>query len=806
MKIDLHVHSKFSQRPAEWILQKLDSPESFTEPLDLYRTAMGRGMSHVTITDHNCIDGCLEIADQPHTFLSEEVTTYFPDDKCKLHVLVYDITEDQHLQIQRARPNVFDLVAYLESERIVHALAHPLYSINGKLNVEHFEKALLLFNILELNGARSGEQNACLQALLAGLTPETMADLADTHGIEPVCEEPWKKSLIAGSDDHSSLCIATHHTEVNGALTLSDFFHGVKEGRGRVMGTASTPKGLAHNIYSIAYQYYYGRFNLHRYAHSDTIFTMLDRFLKKEGKGQPRRFSRLNLFLDQRRSRKNPGSGVLNLFKSEAYKLIGEDPQLSEIFKNGSNGRGDASRKWFSFVNKVSNQVLCRFADHIVDSLSGAQSLNLFNSLGSAGALYAVLAPYFVAYSIFSRDRQFARTVTKRFSNETSRVSGSGKRIRVAHFTDTLHEINGVALTLKKQAHMAQRTGKVYTLITCDASHRANGNGIMNFHPIRAYELPMYPEQKLYYPPFLEMLDFCYDQGFTHIHSATPGPLGLAALAAARILSLPLVGTYHTAIPQYAEYLTRDDSVGSLVWRYIVWYYDQMTNVLVPSQSTADELAHKGVDPAKIKIFPRGVETDLFHPSRKNGCLEKICNGSNGKRLLYVGRVSREKNLPLLVDVFRDLIRADTGIQLIVVGDGPYRDEMQRETEGMPVVFTGYRHGEELASIYASADLFVFPSTTDTFGNVVLESQAAGTPVVVADLGGPRENMVPGRTGLVVKGNDAKDLFHALTTLLGDPSRLTEMGKAARAYAEGRSFHTAFEEAWDLYEETSTAC
>ena len=114
MKIDLHVHSKYSTRPSQWVLQKLGCQECYTEPQTLYRLAKKRGMSLVTITDHNVIDGCLEIAGLPDTFISEEVTTYFPEDGCKAHVLVYDINEAQHREIQKVRENIFDLVDYLQ--------------------------------------------------------------------------------------------------------------------------------------------------------------------------------------------------------------------------------------------------------------------------------------------------------------------------------------------------------------------------------------------------------------------------------------------------------------------------------------------------------------------------------------------------------------------------------------------------------------------------------------------------------------------------------------------------------------------
>jgi glycosyltransferase involved in cell wall biosynthesis len=140
-------------------------------------------------------------------------------------------------------------------------------------------------------------------------------------------------------------------------------------------------------------------------------------------------------------------------------------------------------------------------------------------------------------------------------------------------------------------------------------------------------------------------------------------------------------------------------------------------------------------------------------------------------------------------------------LNLVVVGDGPYLAEMRRDMAGRPCYFTGFVEGPSLAEIYASADLFVFPSATDTFGNAVLEAQASGLPVVVTDKGGPCENVIPGTTGMVVRAGDADHLLEAIMALAGDPVRIREMGLAARKAMEARSFESAFLSTWNLYHE-----
>ena len=316
MRVDCHVHSKYSQRPSAWVLKKIGCPESFTEPLDVYRIARERGMTHVTISDHNRIEGALEIAHLPHTFISEEITTYFPEDRCKLHVLALDIDERQHADIQKCRENVFYLVDYLQAQGIVHILAHPLYGVNDRLRVAHFEKMLLLFKHFEMNGARNDAANECLAEVLQSLTPEIIASLADYHGIAPTFPRPWEKHITGGSDDHSALNIARTFTEIPGARTVAEGLAGIADGISRAVRNPSRPETMAHNLYSIAFQYYRSKFNLERFQGKDLLLKFLDRALRPtchlDSGGEGRLFDRVVVFINaHRRARAVPPSDDL---------------------------------------------------------------------------------------------------------------------------------------------------------------------------------------------------------------------------------------------------------------------------------------------------------------------------------------------------------------------------------------------------------------------------------------------------------------------------------------------------------------
>src|SRR3954469_19412030 len=190
-RCDLHIHSRFSARSEEWLFRRFDLPDSYCDPRDLHRVLRERGMDFITITDHDTIEGNLAIADLKGTFISEEVTTHFPLDPCKIHLLVWGISEAQHAEIVPLRDNIFDLQAYLQEEAIAHSVAHPLYSINGKLQVAHLERLILLFKHFEgINGLRDALLSTLARELLCGLTRTKIEELANRHDLAPTHPEP----------------------------------------------------------------------------------------------------------------------------------------------------------------------------------------------------------------------------------------------------------------------------------------------------------------------------------------------------------------------------------------------------------------------------------------------------------------------------------------------------------------------------------------------------------------------------------------------------------------------------------------
>lgn len=800
---DLHVHSKYSQRPSQWVLQKIDCPESFSDPRRIYGLALDRGMDLVTITDHNSINGALEIAHLPGTFISEEVTCYFPQDGCKIHVLTLDISQEQHRDIQQLRQNIFDLIPYLREQGIVHIVAHPFYDMNNRLHIEHFEHMLLLFDLFELNGSRDDVQNQILQQILASLTAKDIELLADKHSLEPAGERPWVKTLTAGSDDHSSLNIARAYTRVPEATGVQDFLQGLRQGRAETHSQPATARTMGHNLYAIAYQFYKSKFNLDRHVQKDALLRFVDSALTGKIGSNQGFWSWLYDTIGAGRNAwsftRSVDKDLCSMIRREGQAILDADQDLLRLVHDSELTLSERENKWFDFVRAASDRLIHNFSQTMVESASKARLFNIFQTIGSGGSVYALLAPYFFAFGLYSKDRPLARACLERFGGQNKQTCRQ-RPSKVALFTDTFDQCNGVALTLQGQAQLARDLGMDLRILTCGSQLDLERQ--VNFIPFERMEVPEYPELDLACPSFLQVLDYCADNDFTHIHTSTPGPMGLAALVAARILHLPIYGTYHTSFPQYASELTGDADMESLMWKLMAWYYNQLDKIYVPSRATGEELSAHGIHQEKIELYPRGIDTRRFHPQHKNGFWEKRFGlKRNRLKLLYVGRISKEKNLEILAQAYAKISKARNDIQLIIVGDGPFLNQMQDDLSGTRTVFAGALTGQDLSQAYSSIDIFVFPSTTDTFGNVVLEAQASGLPVIVTDQGGPRENLIPEQTGLIIPALDVQALEKAVLTLADDSARLEIMKAQARQYMQGRSIQEAFIHSWAMYKD-----
>ena len=504
----------------------------------------------------------------------------------------------------------------------------------------------------------------------------------------------------------------------------------------------------------------------------------------------------------------NPGSGIIKkLFLESARKQIAANPELYRIAEQGLPPLGEHERM-FDFVSKINRDVVQGVAAAIDDSIDKASFIGLFDSIGAALAQQFVLLPYYFTVFHQNKERHLLRQITGQ------RHLRQPEKLHVGLFTDTFDEVNGVSRFIRDMGEQSTQAGRRLTIHTCtDTPLPADGMTRHNFTPLLSRPFPYYDQLRLNLPPVLDILEWADRQQFDAIHVSTPGPMGLCGWLVAKMLRVPMLSTYHTDFPAYADRLTGDHRVTNGTITYLKWFYDQAAVVFSRSASYRFNVGDLGVPEGQIRLIPPGVNLSRFNASHRNDGLWAARGIEQRYRLLYSGRISQEKNLELLCDAFKHLCSKRRDTALVLAGDGPHLPAMKQALAGLPVYFLGQQEGTNLSALYASADLFIFPSRTDTLGQAVMEAQASGLPAIVTNEGGPKETVDDGFSGLVIAAQDPGAWCSAIDALLEDEPRRRRMSAAAVQRMSRYSLDKTFGAFWqdhaqaaepDLDEQTAT--
>ncbi|MDP1898485.1 MAG: glycosyltransferase family 1 protein, partial [Sulfurimicrobium sp.] len=334
---------------------------------------------------------------------------------------------------------------------------------------------------------------------------------------------------------------------------------------------------------------------------------------------------------------------------------------------------------------------------------------------------------------------------------DSSRTSSA---LRVAVVNETYPpDVNGVAMTAQRMVQgLISRCHQVQ-LVRPRQSQEDRGFSSASFDEVlvRGVPVPRYRDLKMGLPARAKLLALWKQRRPHLVQVVTEGPLGWSAIAAAKELHLPVISDFHTNFHSYSKYYGAP-LLGRAIGIYLRWLHNRAHCTLVPTDAMRHELSGMGF--RNLQVLSRGVDTQLFHPSRWNRLLRQSWGvGDHRLVALYVGRIAAEKNLPLLIEAFRRMQTTRPNMKLVMVGDGPERAKLQAMHPD--IIFAGMRVSEDLADHYASADLFLFPSITETFGNVVLEAMASGLPVVAYDGAAAREHIRHGENGLRAAFDDA---------------------------------------------------
>jgi glycosyltransferase involved in cell wall biosynthesis len=372
--------------------------------------------------------------------------------------------------------------------------------------------------------------------------------------------------------------------------------------------------------------------------------------------------------------------------------------------------------------------------------------------------------------------------------------SGLMRKRKVAWFTDSFCNMDGVSKTCRKFLEAGLHRQKDIVIVTSHTDNLEGQEGVINLPPIHEFPTPGYEKVKLYVPSILKTFKEVEDEDFDAFVISTPGPVGLLGLIYAKIMGVPVYGIYHTDLPRIAMRVSGDAMFGELAMQLTRIFYRQVDHVFAPSQWYIDDLQNLEIPLENTDIMERWVDTDTFSPKhRDEGYWEK----NAPVRLLFVGRMSKDKNIDLLIDLYRYLDTRYDNFVLHCVGDGPDYNDMVKKTASLKhFIMTGAKFGDDLAKAYASSDVFVYPGLLDTFGNVVIEAQASGLPCIVMNAGGPKELIIPGETGFVSRTEE--EFIQHTEKFLKNGQLAEQMGKKAvdyvsTRYTEDRVFNAFWE-------------
>lgn len=736
VRVDLHCHSSASAIAKLGVQRALALPECATPPWEVYELAKRRGMDFVTITDHDSIAGVLELAAQPDVFVAEELTAWFKDEPQAVHVLCFGITPDDHDWMQASRRDVAACAEYLHRHEIACALAHPFFHVAAPLTPAHRRTLAQLFPVWETrNGARARELNA------------PAAIYIETHG----------GIAVGGSDDHAGVDIGRTYTQAPPAATPAELLDHIRAGRVAPHGKQGSAAKWAHGAIMLGARTL-GATGSTREAPTPDARATLELAEQIMIEGDPRHGS-IGTGL-------GPESGRELLWGwLAAMELEPDCDQLLTMMQAADFSHSDLERRArHTHERKLTAAVQTLLATALTGELENVGA-SLF-----AACLPAV--PYIPAAAFLARE-------------QAKLTARDDEPFRIAVIAEGIASMHGVTHAL---AQLRERGAAGYEIELIGTDPRVD----RRLPAVVDLEVPFYPGMRLGVPSLFAVAQALTDGRYDLVHVCAPGPIAIAALVLARVIGLPVLGSYHTELHTYARLRSGSSEVEQIVHRALAAFYGQCGVVLSPSQAADRSLAGLGVGSDRVLRWDRGVDLTRFSPARRdNTALPDAFN------VLYVGRLSREKGIDLLAEAFLIARDRDPRLHLVLAGRGPEEEPLRRRL-GSAATLLGWVEGDELPRIYASADLFMFTSTTDTFGQVILEAQASGLAVLAVNAGGPGELIEDGRSGCLAAPEPGA-LANALVGLARRDALRARIGAGGLIAVRDRSWTASLHQLADGY-------
>ena len=792
LKIDLHCHDFNSNKSSEIIGRILMVAETWLPTSDLVKVLNAHHVDGITITNHNNAKSCWDLKEKGFDILAgAEFTVTIPEYVANLHVLTYGFTPEQERVLYVKRKNIYDFMTYVSEQNLVTILAHPFYFSSQMKMIPNdlMEKLSLIFSRFEtINGQRDTYQNVLTMQWLEKLTPEYLESLAKKHGISTgtFCQDPYLKAACGGSDDHMGIYAGGTGTWVQipnnlpeempisekileglragqtapyGAYTeyqrlevaLTDYFCQIQEhlhdpGLIRMLlhQGAEKDKWLAFGIVNMINE-------LRRHNYTSSFFKMFHNAFRGKGvdiikkmtvskKMQPvvreiDAISKNKLSKDKNFDEKlNGHMDNLNNFFSGKFMN-----QLKELLSDKTIFSSNSKMDWQQIISSFELPAIVRNwskkgkTSHTMEGQTEDSEKRINLGVVFDNLHFPFLASFimqglsFASLKAMHSSSDFFRSFAEK--HDLLRHSG-----RALWLTDTYQDKNGIAHSIDEYLKIIRKQNLPIDILVC-STELTEESHLKILKPEAEFALPFYKEQPIRVPNILEIQKLVIKGGYDRIICSTE-IMGVVGIYLKQAFNIPIYFFMHTDWLEFTKHsLKLEKRVRSYLKRLLRWFYRQYNGIFVLNEDHQKWLtgAKMRITSEKIFSISHWVNKDIFKPHES---YSPLYNTATPPTVLFVGRLSPEKGVMILPEIYKKLMARYKKCRIIIVGKGPLEEELKLLIPNAE--FRGWMPQNQLPEIYAESDIMILPSKFDTFGRVILEAMSCGCPVASFNKNGPK--------------------------------------------------------------------
>lgn len=831
LKIDLHCHDENSDVPDELWGRILSLPETWLKSKDLIRRLKSNNCTAITITNHNNAKSCWDLIDKGEDVLvAAEFTCYFPEYELFIHVLTYGFSQDQEDVLNQKRENIYEFLRYTTQQELPVILPHPLYfyTRNEKIDLQLFEKLAVMFQRFEvLNGQRDQWQSILTLKWTQSLTPELVKSYAAKHNLEPSefgVDPNQAKVLTGGSDDHMGIFAG----ESGSRLYVKDLEQKLKSQKPSELALEAIRNGdiapygdVAENKkLNIALLDYFSqvatkmrdpglfRILFHRGETSDKLacFAISNLMLEMQKHKNTQRFFE---FIHSALNGKKPNKLIKWKVKKDYRFCIthleriadSKNKSPEEFVDTVNNSIADLylklnhliikrirksiqKKKLKSEKNIVTPELTKKF--EIPSQISrlfigGPSSQPSISNLNLAELMDNLTFPMLVSSILLGTTVGSTRLLyqNRQFLNDFATQLGGSKHPKKAlYLTDTLLDKNGVSNSLSAKLKHIQEENLPIDFLICH-EQACSEEHLHVVRPIESFSLPDFGEQKLRVPNALEVLKIFYEGGYDRIICSTEGPMSIVSLLVKHMFNVPAYFFMHT---DWIEFIKENTNLNKherdRFRRLLRFFYGQYEGIFVLNEDHQQWLTGYEMQLSEEQVFLTAHHTNKIQQDIKPIKKSELFSDAdeNTPVMLFAGRLSKEKGVFDIVDIYHQIKNKVSGLKLVFAGVGPAEAELRMLIP--EAKFLGWVETQTLQALYSGLDLKIFPSQFDTFGNVILEAFAQKMPVIAYNCKGPKSIIQDGVNGLLF--DNKADMAEGVIRFFTEPGLAAELSSRCR--------------------------